>query len=51
MKIKMGITLLFDTEFKQVNFFRQQHTHMCNSASTTFYKLCPQMPLLESRFS
>ena len=47
----MGVTLLFRTEFKQVNFFEEQDIEIYNSASVTFYKLCLQMPLLESRFS
>ena len=51
LKINMGVTLLFRAEFKQLNFFRKQDIKIYNSASVTFYKLCLEMPLLETQFS
>ena len=51
LQINMGVTLLFRAEFKQLNFFRKQDIKIYNSASVTFYKLCLEMPLLETQFS
>ena len=35
----MGVTLLFCAEFKQVNFFPEEHIEIFNSASATFYQI------------